>query len=127
MLGSMPSRPIRPIAAAFVLSLLAVSGCSGSSTTRPPDGPSTTSAGGGRDEGAGAGATRAHVAAGCKLGGCGSELCLDESAEDMASICIARPEDVCYRSARCEPQAGGGCGWTQTDELLACLANPPQE
>lgn len=60
---------------------------------------------------------------GCKLGGCSGELCLDADAEDMASICVYRPEYECYSNhGRCEAQRGGSCGWTATPALDACLA-----
>lgn len=59
---------------------------------------------------------------GCAIGGCNSELCLEESQSDkIFSICLYRPEHACYKSATCERQSGGKCGWTQTPALLACL------
>lgn len=59
----------------------------------------------------------------CYVGGCSAQLCTDDP--DAASTCEYRAEYACYRSARCERQANGTCGWTKTDELAACLANPP--
>ncbi len=64
------------------------------------------------------GAQQAVAVAPCRIGGCSSQLC---AAEDVLSTCEWRPEYACYRGARCEPQPGGACGWTQTPELLACL------
>ena len=64
------------------------------------------------------------AAGACERGGCGGELC-HEPGEGRASICVARPEHACYRSATCERQPGGACGWTQTPALRACIANPP--
>ncbi len=61
----------------------------------------------------------------CRRTGCGDELCVDPSRGDMMGTCVARPEHACYRSATCERQAGGDCGWTQTPELRACLQSPP--
>jgi len=61
----------------------------------------------------------------CRRTGCGDELCVDPSRGDMMGICVARPEHACYRSATCERQADGDCGWTQTPELRACLQSPP--
>lgn len=58
----------------------------------------------------------------CYVGGCSSEICSD--TPDQASPCIYKPEFACYRKATCERQADGACGWTQTAELSACLANP---
>ena len=65
---------------------------------------------------------------GCAVAGCSSQLCI--SAEEAAagggmSTCEYRAEYGCYREASCEPQANGGCGWTETNELKQCLKNPP--
>ena len=59
---------------------------------------------------------------GCVIGGCNGELCQDADEEPLSSICIFRPEYICYKSATCELQNDGKCGWTQTEELQACLA-----
>jgi hypothetical protein len=67
--------------------------------------------------------TGATSEAPCYVGGCSSELCSDDP--NAVSPCIFRAENECYRSATCERQADATCGWTQTDELRACLANPP--
>lgn len=69
----------------------------------------------------------ATVGAGCKVGGCSATVCSEASGEDMMTTCEFKPEYACYRSATCEKQADGACGWTQTPELSACLANPPAE
>lgn len=58
----------------------------------------------------------------CIVGGCNGELCLDESAESVASICIYEPKFDCFNGATCEIQDDGECGWTQTGELQACLS-----
>jgi hypothetical protein len=58
----------------------------------------------------------------CVVSGCSGEICGDEP---MFSTCIFRPEFACYQAATCERQSDGVCGWTQTDELQACLADPP--
>jgi len=65
---------------------------------------------------------------GCAVAGCSGQLCI--SAEEAAagggvSTCEFRAEYACYREASCEPQADGKCGWTETDDLKRCLANPP--
>jgi hypothetical protein len=60
---------------------------------------------------------------GCVVGGCSSQLCLDASATDGVSTCEWREEYGCYRSATCERQNDGSCGWTITPELSACLKN----
>lgn len=62
----------------------------------------------------------------CVRSGCGGELCT-EPGNDMATICVARPEHACYRSAACERQPNGQCGWTQSRQLRACLARPPRQ
>lgn len=62
----------------------------------------------------------------CQRSGCSGELCV-EPGNDVASICIYRPEFACYRSAACERQANGQCGWTRTPELAMCLRNPPAQ
>jgi hypothetical protein len=61
----------------------------------------------------------------CFVGGCSSHVCSDRP--DVVTTCEFRPEYACYRDATCELQADGECGWTETPELSACLANPPQE
>jgi len=54
----------------------------------------------------------------CRATGCSSQVCADQ---DVITTCEFRPEFACYRTARCERQAGGQCGWTMTPELQACL------
>ncbi|HWH07316.1 MAG TPA: hypothetical protein VNU47_02210 [Candidatus Paceibacterota bacterium] len=61
----------------------------------------------------------APVAKTCYVGGCSSELCSDRP--DIVSNCLYKPEFACYRTARCEVQASGECGWTMTDALRMCL------
>lgn len=58
----------------------------------------------------------------CRKTGCSGQICADE---DMASDCMFRPEYACYRTATCERQPDGKCGWTQTPALTQCLQNPP--
>lgn len=58
----------------------------------------------------------------CVVGGCSGELCVDASLGGVASICIYREEFMCYKSAACEKQADGRCGWTQTEDLKSCIA-----
>ncbi|HRH25552.1 MAG TPA: hypothetical protein PLD99_01185 [Parcubacteria group bacterium] len=62
-------------------------------------------------------------AKGCFVAGCSSQICSDK--EEMVSTCEFRAEYACYRSAKCERQASGQCGWTDTSELRMCLNNPP--
>lgn len=56
----------------------------------------------------------------CYVGGCSSEVCSD--TEGVASNCIYRESFACYKTAKCERQADGKCGWTQTTELKTCIA-----
>lgn len=64
--------------------------------------------------------------AGCAPTGCSGQICAELGSEIMTT-CEFRPEYVCYRAAVCERQADGECGFTDTPELRACLANPPAE
>jgi eight-cysteine-cluster-containing protein len=57
--------------------------------------------------------------AACKRGGCSGQIC---AAEDVVTTCEWRPEYACYKSAACERQANGQCGFTKTPELERCLA-----
>jgi hypothetical protein len=60
----------------------------------------------------------------CYIGGCSSEVCSDKP--DAVSNCMYAPSFSCYRTAKCERQVSGKCGWTETAELKKCLANPPE-
>jgi len=57
----------------------------------------------------------------CFVGGCSGQICSDQ--EGVISTCEWREEYACYSDAKCEVQADGNCGWTQTAELSACLGN----
>ena len=67
------------------------------------------------------GSPRRRVDDGCFIGGCAAEVCSDR--DDVASPCIWREVFACFRTATCERQVDGACGWTQTAELEACLAS----
>lgn len=58
----------------------------------------------------------------CRKTGCSGQVCSDD---DVISTCEFRPEYACYRTATCARQTDGGCGWTLTSSLTACLKNPP--
>jgi hypothetical protein len=58
------------------------------------------------------------TADGCVRTGCSGQICADE---EMASTCEFRPEYACYKSAACERQADGKCGWTPSEGLSSCL------
>lgn len=55
----------------------------------------------------------------CRPTGCSGQVCADE---EVMTTCEYREEYACYQSARCERQANGGCGWTETPELQQCLS-----
>ncbi len=59
------------------------------------------------------------VRGGCFVGGCSGQICSDQ--KDAVSTCEYRQEYACYKSAVCERQTGGQCGWTQTSSLTSCL------
>lgn len=61
------------------------------------------------------------VSGGCFVGGCSGQICSDQ--EGIVSTCEYREEYACYKTAKCERQASGQCGWTQTTALSACLSN----
>ena len=65
----------------------------------------------------------------CVVGGCSGEICSEQSndGEGMISICLWKPEFACYRSATCERQINGQCGWTQNSSLIRCLRHPPRD
>lgn len=57
----------------------------------------------------------------CVIGGCNGEICQGADEEPLTSICLYKPEYVCYKDAICEIQESGKCGWTQTNEFRQCL------
>lgn len=64
--------------------------------------------------------TKRATAQTCYVGGCSSEICSDRP--DIVSNCMYRSEYACYKTATCEVQRSGSCGWTMTDSLRMCLA-----
>lgn len=58
----------------------------------------------------------------CRPSGCNAHLCTDK---DVMSTCDMKPEYACYKTATCERQPNGQCGWTMTEQLVSCLQNPP--
>ena len=54
----------------------------------------------------------------CFKTGCSRQVCSDE---EVVTTCEYRPEYDCYKTARCERQANGKCGFTDTPELRRCL------
>jgi hypothetical protein len=59
--------------------------------------------------------------ASCFVGGCSSQVCSDK--KDVISTCEYSPQYACYKTAKCERQSTGECGWTPTADLNACLVN----
>lgn len=57
----------------------------------------------------------------CYIGGCSAQVCSD--TEGVPSNCEYKPEYACYKTATCERQSTGQCGWTETAELNICLNN----
>ncbi len=57
----------------------------------------------------------------CYVGGCSSQICSDEPG--AMSNCMYQPQFACYKStgAKCERQATGKCGWTETAALTMCI------
>jgi hypothetical protein len=98
-------------------------GCSSTSapstSSGPADAPPVTT-------GAPAPSGVASDAKPCVKGGCSGTVC-SETAGDMMTTCEFKPEYACYRTATCERQANGACGWTETPELASCLKSPPTE
>ncbi|MBI4818214.1 MAG: proprotein convertase P-domain-containing protein [Deltaproteobacteria bacterium] len=58
-------------------------------------------------------------AAACHTTGCSGQVCANS---DRITTCEFRDEYMCYRSASCEPQTDGHCGFTPTPTLDQCLA-----
>lgn len=58
---------------------------------------------------------------GCYVGGCSSQICSEDPG--AISTCEFKEEYACYKTAKCERQTNGQCGWTETAELNMCLAN----
>ncbi len=61
-------------------------------------------------------------AAACVRTGCSGTVCA-ETGKDVFTTCDMRPEYECYATAKCERQASGACGWTQTAALSSCLSS----
>lgn len=63
---------------------------------------------------------KSELAGPCNIGGCNNEICFSPE-EDIVSSCVYKEEYICYKTATCERQANGQCGWRQTPALRACL------
>jgi len=60
---------------------------------------------------------------GCYIGGCSAQICSDDP--NAVSTCIYKAEYACYKTATCERQATGQCGWTETPALKMCISKAP--
>jgi hypothetical protein len=60
----------------------------------------------------------------CEPQGCGNTVCAEAGA-GIVTTCEWKAEYECYKTATCERQADGTCGWTQSPALTSCLASPP--
>ncbi len=60
------------------------------------------------------------TAKGCIKTGCSGIICADQ---EMMSTCEWKEEYECYKTARCERQQDGKCGFTKTAELTSCIAS----
>ena len=56
----------------------------------------------------------------CVRSGCSGTVCVEQGDEVMTT-CEYRPEYDCYQQAACERQPTGACGWTETEQLEACI------
>ena len=57
---------------------------------------------------------------GCFVGGCSGQVCSGD--KNVITTCEMKPEYACYKEAKCEKQADGKCGWTQTSKLKQCVS-----
>jgi hypothetical protein len=57
---------------------------------------------------------------GCMRTGCSNHRGT-EQGEAVVSTCQWKEEYACYKTARCEKQANGKCGWSESSELTSCL------
>lgn len=55
----------------------------------------------------------------CRATGCSAQVCSDR---DVVTTCEYLAEYACYKTATCERQSDGTCGWTPTSVLLSCIA-----
>lgn len=62
----------------------------------------------------------------CFVGGCSNQLCTDDP--NIGSTCEWLEEYACYQLfGVCEADAGGQCGWVQSQELLDCIAEKQED
>lgn len=63
---------------------------------------------------------KANLTSKCVVTGCSSHICAEEP---MFTTCEYKLEYACYKSAVCERQGSGECGWTESSKLSKCLKN----
>ena len=71
-----------------------------------------------RSQSGGASSGNNDAAKPCFRTGCSGQVCADE---EVVTTCEYRTEYECYKTAKCERQATGKCGFTDTPELRRCL------
>jgi eight-cysteine-cluster-containing protein len=54
----------------------------------------------------------------CIITGCSGQVC---ASEEVITSCVAKEIYSCYKTATCEVQADGECGWTMDGQLSKCL------
>lgn len=67
--------------------------------------------------------SQAKIGAGCKIGGCNSEVCLNETDEVAVTACVFLEKYKCYQKATCDKQSDGNCDWTLDRVLNSCLSS----
>lgn len=60
------------------------------------------------------------VGDGCYVAGCSNQVCTDDL--NLTTTCEWHETYACYNNATCERQPDGECGWTRTEEIMACLS-----
>lgn len=64
---------------------------------------------------------QARTRGSCFISGCSGEVCSDRPG--VITGCEWHDAYACFCDATCERQPDGACGWTETPEVLACLAS----
>jgi len=109
-------RCLRAAGGACQWEMLACPGASVPGASGPPTGtPPVGSSGDPNTPGPGPTAQKA-----CIRSGCSGAVCVEPGHEVMTT-CEWREAYACYRTAACERQRDGRCGWTMTPALQACL------
>ncbi len=56
----------------------------------------------------------------CRIMGCSKQFCSDVE-DEVVLACEWKQEFECVRNSKCERQADGKCGWTETPAYKGCL------